>query len=99
MKKARAEHLYAIADGEVIPEPGEPTVVICLDEFGPLNLMPHLTTERCRRVTDWAEANNAEVAYTPTTVRGSTTLRPSSPRCAASLWTAPTNAATKSKAA
>ncbi|MDL4777636.1 hypothetical protein [Actinomadura xylanilytica] len=41
MKKARAEHLYAIADGEVIPEPGEPTVVICLDEFGPLNLMPH----------------------------------------------------------
>ena len=23
VKKARVEHLYAIADGEVIPEPGE----------------------------------------------------------------------------
>jgi transposase len=41
VKEARVEHLYAIADGEVIPEPGEPTVVFCLDEFGPLNLMPH----------------------------------------------------------
>lgn len=36
-KKARVEHLYAIADGEVIPEGGEPEVVLCLDEFGPLN--------------------------------------------------------------
>ncbi|MEV2268103.1 transposase [Nonomuraea africana] len=40
-KKARVEHLYAIADGEVIPEVGEPEVVFCLDEFGPLNLQPH----------------------------------------------------------
>ncbi|GJF20602.1 hypothetical protein SHO565_11660 [Streptomyces sp. HO565] len=40
-KKARVEHLYAIADGEVIPEDGEPEVVLCMDEFGPLNLMPH----------------------------------------------------------
>jgi hypothetical protein len=31
-KKARVEHLYALADGEVI---------FCLDEFGPLNLQPH----------------------------------------------------------
>jgi hypothetical protein len=37
-KKARVEHLYASADGEVIPEEGEPDVVLCLDEFGPLNL-------------------------------------------------------------
>ena len=153
VKKARVEHLYAIADGEVIPEPGEPTIVFCLDEFGPLNLMPHpgrhwaerggrhkdpdreprprrratynrndgvrhlfaaydltrdrlfghikprkkrtqflefcrylrtlyspdvriaivcdnysphLTTKRCRRVADWAQANNVEIAYTPT---------------------------------
>jgi hypothetical protein len=35
------EHLYAIADGEVKPEPGEPTVVFSMDEFGPLNLQPH----------------------------------------------------------
>jgi transposase len=40
-KKARAEHLYAIADREVIPEPGEPEVIFCVDEFGPLNLQPH----------------------------------------------------------
>ncbi|WP_020579808.1 transposase [Actinopolymorpha alba] len=40
-KKARVEHLYAIADGEVRPEPGEPEVIFCVDEFGPLNLQPH----------------------------------------------------------
>jgi transposase len=40
-KKARVEHLYAIADGEVIPEADEPHIVFCMDEFGPLNLMPH----------------------------------------------------------
>ncbi|WP_244301681.1 helix-turn-helix domain-containing protein [Microbispora triticiradicis] len=40
-KKARVEHLYAIADREVMPEEGEPEVVFCLDEFGPLNLQPH----------------------------------------------------------
>nr|WP_232292005.1 hypothetical protein [Frankia sp. QA3] len=39
-KKARVEHLYAIIDGQVVPEPGEPTVVFGVDEFGPLNLMP-----------------------------------------------------------
>jgi transposase len=41
VKKARVEHLYAIADREVIPEPGEPEVIFCVDEFGPLNLQPH----------------------------------------------------------
>ena len=41
VKKARIEHLYAIADREVIPEPGEPEVIFCVDEFGPLNLQPH----------------------------------------------------------
>ncbi|NHU46774.1 IS630 family transposase [Rhodococcus sp. A14] len=153
VKKARVEHLYAIADREVVPEPGEPGVVFCLDEFGPLNLQPHpgrqwaerggrhkdaereprrrrratcnrlhgvrhlfaaydlatdrlyghvkdtktrtqfltfcrylrslypagvrlaivcdnfsphLTTKRCRRGANWAEANNVEIAYTPT---------------------------------
>jgi transposase len=33
--------LYAIADGHRPPGPGDPTVIICLDEFGPLNLQPH----------------------------------------------------------
>ncbi|GAX59040.1 transposase [Streptomyces olivochromogenes] len=42
-KKARVEHLFAIAiaDGEVIREEREPDVIFCLDEFGPLNLQPH----------------------------------------------------------
>ena len=39
-KKARIERLYAIADGEAEPRDGEPDVVICVDEFGPLNLQP-----------------------------------------------------------
>src|SRR3984885_10632713 len=39
-KKARAGHLYAIADREVTPEPGDPEVIFCVDEFGPLNLQP-----------------------------------------------------------
>jgi transposase len=40
VKKARVEHLYAIADRQVIPEDGEPEVIFCVDEFGPLNLQP-----------------------------------------------------------
>src|SRR5437016_6284699 len=39
-KKARVEVLYAIADREVAPGPGDPEVVICVDEFGPRNLQP-----------------------------------------------------------
>lgn len=31
----QAGHLYAIADGEVAPEPGEPEVIFCVDEVGP----------------------------------------------------------------
>jgi transposase len=33
--------LYAIADGTAAPGPADPTVVFCMDEFGPLNLQPH----------------------------------------------------------
>ena len=33
--------LYAIADGRAEPGLDDPAVVICMDEFGPLNLMPH----------------------------------------------------------
>ena len=40
VKTARAGHLYAIAGREVVPGPGEPEVVFCVDEFGPLNLQP-----------------------------------------------------------
>jgi hypothetical protein len=40
VKKARVERLYAIADGEMVPDEDEPQVIWRLDEFGPLNLMP-----------------------------------------------------------
>ena len=39
-KKNRVLELYDIADGKAEPGDGDPTVVICLDEFGPLNLLP-----------------------------------------------------------
>jgi len=40
-KKNRILELYAIADGKTEAGPGDPTVVFCMDEFGPLNLQPH----------------------------------------------------------
>jgi transposase len=39
-KKARIEQLYAIADREGTPQPSDPEVIFCFDEFGPLNLQP-----------------------------------------------------------
>jgi transposase len=40
-KKNRVLELYDIADGKAQPKRGDPTVVFCMDEFGPLNLQPH----------------------------------------------------------
>ena len=34
-KKARIEHLFAIADRDVAPDAGDPEIVFCVDEFGP----------------------------------------------------------------
>ena len=48
-KKARVEHLYAIADGEADPGPGDPGAVFCMDEFGPLNLQPRPGRQWARR--------------------------------------------------
>ncbi|HEY2262192.1 MAG TPA: IS630 family transposase, partial [Streptosporangiaceae bacterium] len=45
-KKARVEHLYAIAGREVSPAPGEPEVIFCMDEFGPLGLQPRPGRQR-----------------------------------------------------
>ncbi|CAL9665190.1 hypothetical protein SUDANB15_07163 [Streptomyces sp. enrichment culture] len=45
-EKARVKHLYAIADGEVIPEDGEPELVFRTGELGPFNLMPHPGRQR-----------------------------------------------------
>jgi transposase len=39
-KKNRVLHLYDIADGKAKPKRSDPTVVLCMDEFGPLNLLP-----------------------------------------------------------
>jgi transposase len=39
-KKNRILELYAIADGIAKPGLDDPHVVVCLDEFGPLNLQP-----------------------------------------------------------
>jgi transposase len=40
-KIRRVLELYALADGVAEPGPGDPSVVFCMDEFGPLNLQPH----------------------------------------------------------
>ena len=81
-KKARVEHLSAIADGEVAPDADEPQVIWCLDESGPLNLMPgpgRQWAERGGRHNDpkrepaegcappsTATTAYVEIAYTPT---------------------------------
>ena len=39
-KKNRVLHLYDIADGKAEPGKDDPTIVFCMDEFGPLNLLP-----------------------------------------------------------
>ena len=39
-KNNRVLELYDIADGKAKPKRGDPRVVICMDEFGPLNLLP-----------------------------------------------------------
>jgi hypothetical protein len=40
-KKNRILELYDLAGGKAQPAPGDPDVVVCDDEFGPLNLQPH----------------------------------------------------------
>jgi hypothetical protein len=40
-KKNRILHLYGLMDGTTDVQDGDPEVVICIDEFGPLNLQPH----------------------------------------------------------
>jgi transposase len=52
-KKNRILELYAIADGTAQPGEPDPTIVICFDEFGPLNLQPHPGKQ-------WAPAGSAD---------------------------------------
>jgi transposase len=39
-KRARVEQLYAITDRQAVAGDGDPEVIFCVDEFGPLNLQP-----------------------------------------------------------
>jgi len=59
-KKAQIEYLYAIADREITPQAGDPEVIFCVDEFGPLNLQP-------RPGRQWAAVSgkNAEPGRAP----------------------------------
>jgi transposase len=50
-KKNRVLHLYDIADGKANPGNNDPTVVICMDEFGPLNLLPRPGKQWAPRAT------------------------------------------------
>ena len=59
--------------------PPKVMIAIVLDNFS-----PPLSMKNDRRVAEWAEANNVELAYTPTHPHGSTGSRPSSRHSATS---------------
>ena len=61
-KKNRVLELYDIADGKSKPGEGDPSVVICMDEFGPLNLFP-------RPGKQWAPVVPRHDTGTPATPR------------------------------
>jgi hypothetical protein len=54
VKKNRILELHDIADGKVQAGPGDPEVVICYDEFGPLNFEPHPGRHWAERHTNGA---------------------------------------------
>ena len=69
-KKNRILELYELADGKAQPRPGDPEVVICYDEFGPLNLQPHPGRQ-------WAERDGREAQREgPRRRRRATYVRP-----------------------
>jgi transposase len=74
-KKNRILGLYAIADGARPAGPGDPLVVFCFDEFGPLNLQPHPGKH-------WAAVSgtHAEVDREPRRRRRATYTRPNGVR-------------------
>ncbi len=58
-KKNRVLELYDIADGKAKPKKGDPTVVICMDEFGPLNLLPRPGKQWAPVIVKGEETNKA----------------------------------------
>ncbi|GAA3604308.1 hypothetical protein GCM10022419_106260 [Nonomuraea rosea] len=71
--------------------PPELRIAIICDNFS-----PHLTTRKDKRVGEWAEANNIEIAYTSTNSSWLDRIKAgrgrSSPHCASSPSTAPASA-------
>jgi hypothetical protein len=67
-KKNRVLHLHDIADGKEVAGERYPTVVSCMDEFGPLNLLPR----PCRQWVLMAVKNEAaaERSASPATPAG-----------------------------
>jgi transposase len=51
-KKNRVLELYDIADGKAKAKRGDPSVVICMDEFGPLNLLPRPGRQWAPRIVE-----------------------------------------------
>jgi transposase len=97
-KKNRILHLYGLMDGTVDVLDGDPDVVICVDEFGPLNLQPHpgrqwalaggggLSPRRRRRAT-YTRPDGCATCWLPTTCRGTGCTGISSPASAVvSSW-------------
>ena len=80
-KKNRVLELYDIADGKAKPKKGDPTVVICMDEFGPLNLLAPagqaVGAEDRQRASEHHRDHGAGAAGPPTPApRGSVTSWP-----------------------
>lgn len=88
-KKARVEHLYAIADGEVIAESGEPEVIFCMDEFGPL----------CSPTPDASGPSAAASTRTPIASRGRDAGPPTPARTGSGTCSRPTTWAKTSSTA
>ena len=72
-KKNRVLALYDIADGKAEPGVGDPTVIICMDEFGPLNLLPRpgkqwapAATKATKGSSDGARRRRRRATYTRT---------------------------------
>ena len=81
VKKNRVLELYDIADGKAQPKTGDPDVVICYDEFGPLNLQPHPGRH-------WARARHQR--STPGSVRAGGCGPPSSGPTGCAICSPPT---------
>jgi transposase len=72
-KKARVEHLYAIADRDVAPGPGDPQqVVICVDEFGAAFGRVLSRNRSLRRKGTYKDSIGWRIARRPSYMRAST---------------------------